>query len=561
MTRVSPKTNGSTSSSTIRLAAQILKDKKIPKQSKMPENIKKHINKKLLYFAINDKHKEAMKIVEGDFDEEHYQPSENYTGDESKYESELDVNYQDEKTGMTALMHACINGKNDLIYALTDTADIDLPDNEGITPLMYAAMNGHDTTPLTENDADIRGQDNTGMTPLMYATLNGHQDVVIQLMEASDFDPKYINMKNKYGQTALDLCSNDKIRKYIMESKLDEDDDKSVSERSTSSRKSVSERSTSSRKSNSERSSSSRKSKDAPVAVETEESEEHYYEFSENKYNLICEDMMEKLKNIPGERLIETDLVNLSLDKDFVFNPQANRPNAMFHVDMVNVYFCLLQKEFPENLYLLTSVLYAYDDENAVDVKPNTSKNPVVIEEEEDGGDFNRFKKFLTGHNKPIEKMLDRMLDMIDDGKNKIFIPIYLNQNHFALMEIDIKTKSFVYHDSLLQKKKDADGFTANAKKYIKLVRNLIIDYYEYKKKTYAGRNELKKWVHTKPINAEQNDDLPQQDNNYDCGIYTCAFGYLLSKKEKIPDKFTKAQMQNIRLRIKQSFVDGIITP
>ena len=815
-TKASPKT---TTYNKIRSVEQILKDKKITKQSKMPENIKKHINKKLLYFAINNKVNDIMKILEEGFDEEKYQPPENYGGDESKFESELDVNYQDEKNSMTALMHACINGNSNLIYGLIDNdADVNMSDDEGITALMYAAMNGHDTTPLIDNDADMSEIDKTGMTALMYAAMNGHLHVVNQLMEKSDFDKDYINMKNQYGKTASDLSS-ENIQEYI-KSKLDELDesDSERSERSTSSKDS--KRSTS-RKTDSDRPApqpnkamlndsilkhvekmeltqkdemyikegtydidyankgmgmtalmyacrsgnkdltnlllkaganvnisdktgttalmhairnwnreeakllikanadvnmsnkkketallyaanfwqedvidalikadadvnasadddgmtplmyivrdghsyeilnrnktvdflkqdkkgmtalmyavmngskdlvyellkesntidddkyinlknkegqtaydlanlyggysyggfsesiekikklikssleeneklrkntekkKNNKSKDPPVTVTVAEDteDETYYEFSENKYKLICEEMMEKLEKISGDILIETDIVNLNLYTDFVFNPQANRPNSMLHADMVNVYYRLLQKKFPENLYLVTSVLYSYDDINTIGNKVTD----LIIIEEDGERDFQRLKKFLSEkNNKPIEKMLDRMLDMIDAGKHKLFFPIFLNQNHFALCEIDIATKSFVYHDSLLQKKKDENGFTANATKYIKLVRDLIIDYYEYKKKQYASRNALKNWVLTKPIDAEQRDEAPQQNNDYDCGVYTCAFGYLLSANENIPDKFTKTHMQNIRLRIKQSFVNGIITP
>ena len=66
----------------------------------------------------------------------------------------------------------------------------------------------------------------------------------------------------------------------------------------------------------------------------------------------------------------------------------------------------------------------------------------------------------------------------------------------------------------------------------------------------------------------QQEDYVPQQHNGYDCGVYTCALGYLISANKRLPDPkknneatFTKDQVQNMRLRIKESFMRGGITP
>ncbi|PTB59090.1 hypothetical protein M431DRAFT_66778, partial [Trichoderma harzianum CBS 226.95] len=62
--------------------------------------------------------------------------------------------------------------------------DADARDDEGLTPLAYAAFNGHYsvTIMLIEQGADINSQDNRRQTPLWLATQKGHERIVDLLL-------------------------------------------------------------------------------------------------------------------------------------------------------------------------------------------------------------------------------------------------------------------------------------------------------------------------------------------------------------------------------------------
>uniref|UniRef100_A0A6V7L4E5 Acyl-CoA-binding domain-containing protein 6 n=1 Tax=Bracon brevicornis TaxID=1563983 RepID=A0A6V7L4E5_9HYME len=61
---------------------------------------------------------------------------------------------------------------------------INLPDNEGMLPIHWAADRGHLPTMkcLIDNGADINAQDDDGQTPLHYAASCGHIDIIEYLI-------------------------------------------------------------------------------------------------------------------------------------------------------------------------------------------------------------------------------------------------------------------------------------------------------------------------------------------------------------------------------------------
>ena len=64
---------------------------------------------------------------------------------------------------------------------------IDTNDNKGRSPLIYAAISGHDGVVkllLSTNQVNADMKDNEGWTPLRYATKNGH-DAVVKLLLAT----------------------------------------------------------------------------------------------------------------------------------------------------------------------------------------------------------------------------------------------------------------------------------------------------------------------------------------------------------------------------------------
>ncbi|CCC72041.1 hypothetical protein NCAS_0J00620 [Naumovozyma castellii] len=92
---------------------------------------------------------------------------------------------------------------------------------------------------------------------------------------------------------------------------------------------------------------------------------------------------------------------------------------------------------------------------------------------------------------------------------NKIFVPINLNQSHWALCIVDIKNKTIGYVDSL------SNGSTATSFAILTDVQNYVI---QESGNTLGQDFEL---IHI---------SCPQQPNGFDCGIYVCMNTLYLSR-------------------------------
>lgn len=88
---------------------------------------------------------------------------------------------------------------------ISESADINVTDRLGETPLHYAAEHGNTyvTECLITNGADVNAKNNNGDTPLHCSTFWGYQDM-IELLMASGAD---ITAKNSKGQTAVDIAT------------------------------------------------------------------------------------------------------------------------------------------------------------------------------------------------------------------------------------------------------------------------------------------------------------------------------------------------------------------
>ena len=122
-----------------------------------------------------------------------------------KYQKSGDVNVTDEN-GVSLLLSATLLGELDLMRDILKPpffADVNLPKNDGVTPLMIAAINENDAALriLLSAGASVNLQDNKGMTALMYAVINGSVSATTTLIE----NGADAMIKNHEGKTAKDF--------------------------------------------------------------------------------------------------------------------------------------------------------------------------------------------------------------------------------------------------------------------------------------------------------------------------------------------------------------------
>ena len=117
------------------------------------------------------------------------------------HQKDLNVNTQDDN-GATPLMYAARSGNPDTIKAIIKAgADVNATDNDGRTALMYAAMYGNADAieTLAGLGAEVNATDKHGSTALMHAAMYGHVDAIETLARLG----AEVNATNKYGLTAL----------------------------------------------------------------------------------------------------------------------------------------------------------------------------------------------------------------------------------------------------------------------------------------------------------------------------------------------------------------------
>ena len=98
-------------------------------------------------------------------------------------------------------------------------AEINIPSNDGWTPLNSAALNGHleVVAALIAANAEINTPNNNGWTPLNVAALSGHLEVVAALIEAG----AEVGNKTNIGASAFSVSrTNQPILKLIVNQKL-----------------------------------------------------------------------------------------------------------------------------------------------------------------------------------------------------------------------------------------------------------------------------------------------------------------------------------------------------
>ena len=105
------------------------------------------------------------------------------------------------------LINACKSGSIELINQLIENgADVNTKDDNGWTPLHWAAFRGHEGVVklLINNKASVDIKNNHAETPLHYAAYNGHEGVAELLLKHNSID---VNATNGYNETPLHFAA------------------------------------------------------------------------------------------------------------------------------------------------------------------------------------------------------------------------------------------------------------------------------------------------------------------------------------------------------------------
>ncbi|KAL2841364.1 ankyrin [Aspergillus pseudodeflectus] len=105
--------------------------------------------------------------------------------------------------------HCAWHGHEAVVRLLLDRQDVkaDSKDNDGLTPISFAAGGGHEAVVrllLDRQDVDADSKDNLGRTPLLYAAWRGHEAVVRLLLDQRNVEA---DSKANWGQTPLSFAA------------------------------------------------------------------------------------------------------------------------------------------------------------------------------------------------------------------------------------------------------------------------------------------------------------------------------------------------------------------
>lgn len=121
---------------------------------------------------------------------------------------------------------------------------------------------------------------------------------------------------------------------------------------------------------------------------------------------------------------------------------------------------------------------------------------------------------------------------------HSIFIPINIDNSHWALLFINIQERQIFYLDSLRKLK----SYNHNYITYTNTIHKYIFDEYFCEYNSDMPTDEKALWT------VQEMENLPQQDNEYDCGMFVCMYAdYLL---QDLPIEFTQQHIPMLRLKL-----------
>lgn len=117
---------------------------------------------------------------------------------------------------------------------------------------------------------------------------------------------------------------------------------------------------------------------------------------------------------------------------------------------------------------------------------------------------------------------------------DKVFFPCNIRSYHWVLIVVFIK-------DGILR---CYDSFLGTHDKYVGMVQQYFAEEWKISKKDNST------WTH---LEVEYCKDLPHQENGYDCGVFTCMYGYFLSMNRGF--SFHQDQLAHVRKCIALSII------
>ena len=146
------------------------------------------------------------------------------------------------------------------------------------------------------------------------------------------------------------------------------------------------------------------------------------------------------------------------------------------------------------------------------------------------------FKKASKQLNKKRSKLI------LNDSKDfKILQPVNISNSHWLLMEIDVLNNKISVYDSF-------EKYT-NKDEQLKIINKIVNFIKIYKETLNDSKIKTRHESHYEEINhikeeeiewEYENIDCPQQNNCYDCGVFTLKFLEELAKKRNIHNIFSK---------------------
>jgi len=145
-------------------------------------------------------------------------------------EKGLNVNQEADEKGNTLLNMACYRAVSSLEskfvqQLLRYKADLNIADNEGVTPLMHICISDRDIIEdlqitLLEAGADVSAKDKKGSTPLMYAAQNRSKSLAKNLADMLfEFGNPLPDAVNNDGKSALEIAvdaDNENLVNFLM---------------------------------------------------------------------------------------------------------------------------------------------------------------------------------------------------------------------------------------------------------------------------------------------------------------------------------------------------------